>query len=119
VIHWGRFSFGKGVRPREVATLDRYEKLCTYGGWKRGNHMRKRITMLITAAIMAMTMAFSAVPAFAVSPNGTTESFDNGICTTTTTKGANVTTTTHQGECNSSGEERGGGSGKQHPDVPA
>jgi hypothetical protein len=27
---------GKEVRPKEVALLDRDEKLCTLGGWERG-----------------------------------------------------------------------------------
>ena len=49
--------------------MARFEKLCTLGGWKRGNLVRKRITVLMVAALLALTMAFAmAAPAFAASP---------------------------------------------------
>ncbi len=35
--------------------------MCTSGGWERGTYMRKRITLLIAALTMALTMSFSGV----------------------------------------------------------
>jgi hypothetical protein len=75
--------------------------------------MRKRITLLIAALMMALTMSFGAVgPAFAAPADPKpppTESGPSdepttpGTCTEETQKGANVTTTTHKGNCDSNG----------------
>ena len=71
------------------------------------NLMRKRITLLIAALMMALTMAFAAVPAFAV--RSTTTVCDppqsSGHRTTTEIKGSHGTTISSSTLC-------GGGNGK-------
>ncbi len=88
--------------------------------------MRKRVTLLAAALVMALTMAFSAV-AFAAPANphrhsetgpsettGPTEPTP-GTCTESTQKGANVTTTTHKGSCTSQGGQEETTTGKNPP----
>ena len=72
------------------------------------NLMRKRITLLIAALMMTLTMAFAtAIPAFAV--RSTTTVCDppqsSGHCTTTEIKGSHGTTISSSTLC-------GGGNGK-------
>jgi hypothetical protein len=74
------------------------------------NLMRKRITLLIAALVMALTMAFAtAIPAFAV--RSTTTVCDppqsSGHCTTTEIKGSHGTVTETTG--NTDKERLGGG----------
>jgi hypothetical protein len=75
--------------------------------------MRKRITLLIAALMMALTMSFGAVgAAFAAPANPHPPKEESGpsddaqapgTCTEVTQQGANVTTSTHKGNCNSNG----------------
>jgi hypothetical protein len=75
--------------------------------------MRKRITLLIAALMMALTMSFGAVGAAFAAPanpkpppeeSGPSDDAQSpGTCTEVTQKGANVTTTTHKGSCASNG----------------
>lgn len=75
--------------------------------------MRKRITLLIAALMMALTMSFGAVGAAFAAPanpkpppeeSGPSDGATSpGTCTETTQQGANVTTTTHKGNCDSNG----------------
>jgi Spy/CpxP family protein refolding chaperone len=74
--------------------------------------MRKRITLLIAALMLALTMSFGGVAAFAApadphppkEESGPSDGATSpGTCTIEEQKGANVTTTTHKGNCNSNG----------------
>jgi hypothetical protein len=79
----------------------------------RKEPMRKRITLLIAALMMALTMSFGAVGgAFAAPANPKPPLEESGpsdapttpgTCTEVTQQGANVTTTTHKGNCDSNG----------------
>jgi hypothetical protein len=78
---------------------------------RKGYSVIKRISLLMVAALMAaMMMVATAAPAFAAPANpkpppdtsgpGETGGADKpGTCTTTTQKGANVTTSETQGSC--------------------
>ena len=74
--------------------------------------MRKRITLLIAALMMALTMSFGSVAAFAAPANphppkeesGPSDGATSpGTCTVEEQQGANVTITTHKGNCDSNG----------------
>ena len=78
--------------------------------------MRKRIALLLTALMLALTMSFGgavgavfAAPANPHPPKEETGPGDPegalqpGTCTETEQQGANVTTTTHKGSCKSQG----------------
>ena len=68
--------------------------------------MRRRITMLIVAAMLALSMTFGGV---AFAKVGCTETFEKGQTTETGVKGSHGTTDSHQGAPHSSGKDRGGG----------
>jgi hypothetical protein len=64
--------------------------------------MRRRITLLVIVAIMALTMSFAAVgPAFAAK----TTTFEKGTCTTKAGQGGGggEIKDQHHGQCNSNG----------------
>ena len=74
--------------------------------------MRKRITLLIVALMLALTMSFGSVAAFAAPANPHPPKEESGpsdgattpgTCTIEEQQGANVTTTTHKGNCDSNG----------------
>jgi hypothetical protein len=75
--------------------------------------MRKRITLLIVALMLALTMSFGAVGAAFAAPanphppkeeSGPSDGATTpGTCTIEEQKGANVTITTHKGNCDSNG----------------
>ena len=74
--------------------------------------MIKRITMFVATALLALTMAVPAIAAPAdpmrqssTGPNQVQGPTDPtpGTCTESTQKGANVTTTTNKGSCQSQG----------------
>jgi hypothetical protein len=74
--------------------------------------MRKRIQMLIMAALLALTLSLTAaLPAFAVN-SGPTCTFEKGTTTCTTIHGSHGSTDTHNGQVGSNGKDTGGGSGK-------
>ena len=71
--------------------------------------MRKRISLLIAALSLALTLSVGGA-AFAV--NTTSSDFERGTCTEETIHGSHGTFETHHGQCESSGKETGSGSGK-------
>ena len=73
--------------------------------------MRKRISLLIAALMLALTMSFGAGAALAVN-SGPTCTFEKGTTTCTTIHGSHGSTDTHNGQVGSSGKDTGGGSGK-------
>jgi len=87
--------------------------------------MRKRITLLIAALMLALSMSFGAVgPAFAAPANPKPPPEESGpsdnpttpgTCTQTTQQGANVTTSTHKGNCNSNGGQETTTTSKKPP----
>jgi hypothetical protein len=74
------------------------------GGWERGIHMRKRITLLIVALMLALTMSFG-VAGGAFAAKSTT--FEKGVCLTKAGQGGGSGTIKeqHHGSCNSNGAD--------------
>jgi hypothetical protein len=71
--------------------------------------MRKRITLLVTALVMALMMALGGM-AFAVNSSSCT--FEKGTTTCTTIHGSHGSTDTHNGQVGSNGKDTGGSTGK-------
>jgi hypothetical protein len=65
--------------------------------------MRKRITLLIVALMLALTMSFGATGAFAAK----TTTFDKGVCQTKAGQGqgGGEIKDRHHGSCNSNGAD--------------
>jgi hypothetical protein len=74
------------------------------GGWESGIHMRKRITLLIVALMLALTMSFG-VAGGAFAAKSTT--FEKGVCLTKAGQGGGSGTIKeqHHGSCNSNGAD--------------
>ena len=72
--------------------------------------MRKRITLLATALVMALMMSLGGM-AFAVN-SGPDCTFSKGTTTCTTIHGSHGSTDTHNGQVGSNGKDTGGSTGK-------
>ena len=86
--------------------------------------MRKRISLLVAALMLALTMSFGSVAAFAAPANPhppkeesgpSADPISPGTCVIEEQKGANVTTTTHKGNCDSNGGQEVTGDYKAPP----
>ena len=69
--------------------------------------MIRSIAKLLVAALLVLALA---APAFAV--NTSTSDFSKGTCTEETIHGSHGSFETHHGQCESSGNETGSGTGK-------
>ena len=73
--------------------------------------MRKRITLLATALVMALMMSLGGM-AFAVNSGPDDCTFSKGTTTCTTIHGSHGSTDTHNGQVGSNGKDTGSNSGK-------
>ncbi len=77
--------------------------MCFWTKEKGGEKMRKRVTLLVVALVMALTMSFGVGGAFAAK----TQTFEKGVCTVKAGKGqgSGEIKEEHHGQCHSSGSE--------------
>ena len=107
-LGWPVFLLAGEERRRslERTDLSKHEKhrADDQGGWERGNSMRRRITLLLTALMLMLTMSFGGAR---VALAAKTTTFEKGTCTTKAGNGGGGGSIKeqHHGQCGSNGSD--------------